>query len=390
MQQLMEIALAIILAKISGELFERAGQSPILGQIVVGIILGPSVFGLLAYDEAIKLLSELGIVVLIFLVGLQTRPGEMREVGLSATVSAAGGVVVPFGLGLASALLMGYSWSDGLILGTALMATSVAITAGVLMDLGKIRTKAAELILAAAVIDDVLGLLALTFIVAVLGTGGGNLLVSMIAAIVFWAIIFPLGWNLIPLVTSRLRRMRTEGALFTVVLGVVFVFAYLAETAGLAAIVGAFLVGMILAGSPDSDMIIRSTLPLYYFLAPLFFVSVGILFDISAVLTVPVLVAVITTMGVVGKVAGCGLGARITGSSTRASIFVGVGMIPRGEVALIIAGVARTFETASGNPLLGAELFSVIAGMAMITALVTPVSVRHLARRYAGNLNEVR
>jgi len=390
MHELLEIAIVIISAKIGGEVSEYFGQSPILGQIIVGMVLGPSALGLVAYDEMIKLLAEFGIIFLIFMVGLQTRPRDIKEVGVPSGLLALGGVILPFLGGIGSAFFFGFHWQEGLILGAALSATSVALTAGVLMDLGRIRTKAAEMILAAAVIDDVIGLLILTMTIAVLGAGGMNPIISLLYALIFWAVLFPVGWKAVPIITSRLRRMKTEGGLFVIVLGILFLFAFAAESTGLAGIVGAFLMGMILSETHDSDMIMKSTLPIYYFLAPVFFVSIGILFDISVLLSAPLMVTVVTVVAILGKIAGSGIGTMISGVSGKVSLFIGFGMVPRGEVALIIAGFARTFETDAGNPLLGSELFSVITGMSLITILVTPSILKFIGDNYSEYLDKVK
>ncbi len=389
MDELLEIATVIIAAKLVGELCERIQLSPILGQIIVGVVVGPSVLGLIEYDHAIRLLAELGIVILIFVVGLQTRVQELREVGRQAASAAGGGVLLPFALGMLLAALEGLRVEEGLILGAALTATSVAITAGVLMDLGKIRTKAAELILAAAVMDDVFGLLALTLVVGVVGAGAENPLLDLLPLLVFLVLVLPAGWKLIPLITRRLAGMRVQGSLFGIVVGIALIFAYLAEWSGLAAIVGAFLVGAIIAGGPYGERVVSNALPVYYFLSPFFFVSVGILFDLGSVIDAPLLVVAIASIAIVGKLVGCGVGARVTGVPTRTSIFVGVGMIPRGEVALIVATFARSFEIEAGNPLLGSKLFSMVTGMVMITALLGPILVRYLSQRFEANLNEV-
>jgi len=387
---LLEIAIVIILGKLSSEAAARLGQSPILGQILVGVIIGPSILGLVAYDDMIKLLAEFGIIFLIFVVGLQTRPKDIKDVGVPSGLLAIGGVILPFLGGIASAMLLGYHWQEGLILGAALSATSVALTAGVLMDLGRIRTKAADMILAAAVIDDVIGLLLLTLTVAILGISGVNPVVSLVYALVFWVVVFPLGWKLVPVLITYLKGLKSEWGIFIVILGILFLFAYAAESAGLAGIVGAFLLGIIVSGTQDSDMIMRSTLPIYYFLAPIFFVSIGILFDISVLVSSPGMVGLVTIIAVLGKVIGSGLGTTASGVNARASLFIGIGMVPRGEVALIIAGFARTFEINAGNPLLGSELFSVITGMSLITILITPMALKYIGERYGEDLDEVK
>lgn len=388
MQQLLQIALIVILAKVASEAFDRVGQSPIVGQVLVGIILGPSLLNIVIYDEVIEMLSQLGIVFLIFLVGLQSSAKEIREVGTESASSALGGVVLPFVLGFASAYALGFDWEEGAILGASLSATSISISAGVLMDLGKIRTKVAEIIMGAAVIDDVLGLLILTFIVALLGVGGRDPTVSILLAVLFWAVLFPLGWKVIPRLTPYFRKMKTEGAVFVMILGLLFLFASAAEIAGLAAIVGAFLIGLMLSGT-DSDRTVRNILPLYYFLGPMFFVSVGLHFDLSSLVSVPLLLVMVTVMALVGKIAGCGLATRALGVKWVPSLFLGVGMIPRGEVALIIAGFARTFEKTAGHPILGKELFSVIAGMSIVTIIITPILLKYLVDNYGEALNEV-
>ncbi len=387
------LALAVILvtAKIGGELSVRLGQPAVLGELLVGVVIGNLVLvgyaGLdyLKTNEVIDLLARLGVIVLLFEVGLGSTVSEMLRVGWSAFLVACVGVAAPFVLGWAvGAWLLpeagGYVHA---FLGATLAATSVGITARVLKDLGMERSTEARVILGAAVIDDVLGLVILAAITAAIAAANrgaalsyGDLAFIVGKAVVFMVVAVLVGVRLSPRLFSLASRLRAGGVLLALSLAFCFFLSWLADLVGLAAIVGAFAAGVILEDAHFREFARRGERsihdlisPIASFVTPIFFVVIGMRADLRALARPEVigLAAALTIAAVVGKQA-CSLGL----VRTRASrLIVGIGMIPRGEVGLIFAGVGLGLRVA-GEPVIDQATFSAIVVMVMVTTMLTP------------------
>jgi Na+:H+ antiporter len=386
------VALIVLLAaaKIGGLLAERLGQPAVLGELVAGIALGAlPLLGLhgmedLGRDEVVEALAELGVILLLFEVGLTTRLGDLVKVGLSAILVACIGVVVPMALGYGVGvwLLPDASPVAHLFLGAALSATSVGITARVLRDMGKVSSAEGQIILGAAVIDDVIGLLVLAVMVGLAG-GGGSGAAATLALVTAKALGFVVGALVLGRwAAPRLFRLAAglggKGVLFTLALLVCFGLSWIASAVGLAPIVGAFAAGLVLAGVPftalrgEEARLEDQLMPLSAVLVPIFFVRMGLRVDVGALAGGSwALLAALTAAAVVGKQA-CAL-AVVTRGVDRLS--VGLGMIPRGEVGLIFANIGLTL-TVAGKPILGPAEFAALIGMVLLTTVVTPPLLR--------------
>lgn len=387
------LALAVILvtAKIGGEVAIRLGQPAVLGELAVGVVIGNLVLvgyaGLdyLKTDQVIDLLARLGVIVLLFEIGLESTVREMLRVGLSAFLVACVGVVAPFALGwgVGAWLLPGEGAYLHAFLGATLAATSVGITARVLKDLGMERSTEARVILGAAVIDDVLGLVILAAITAVIAAADsgrplsyGSLALNVGKAVVFLAVAVLVGMKVSPRLFSAASRLRASGVLLALSLAFCFFLSWLADAVGLAAIVGAFAAGVILEDAHFREFARRGERsihelisPIAAFVTPVFFVVIGMRADLRALARPEVvgLAAALTAAAIVGKQA-CSIG--LVG--TRASrLIVGIGMIPRGEVGLIFAGIGMGLRI-GGRPVIDQATFSAIVVMVMVTTLVTP------------------
>jgi Kef-type K+ transport system membrane component KefB len=376
----------LLVAKLAGEVAVRFKQPPVLGELVAGILLGNlSALGFtglnfVSTSPVFAFLAELGVVLLLFEVGLESTLGEMAEVAPSSGIVAALGVAVPFGLG---ALVSGILQPDAplvlhLFLGATLAATSVGITARVLRDLGALGGREARVILGAAVLDDVMGLVLLALVTGMAtqgeapGVGTILRLVGTAAGFLFGAVL--LARTLMPGAFRTAARLQTEGVLGALIIGFCLVLAGVSELAGLAAIVGAFAAGLVLDkvhvepfGGTKHDLadLVR---PIVAVLAPVFFVRTGMSVDLGGVDgSVLLLAGALTVVAVVGKLAA-GLGVR--GGQTDRWL-VAIGMVPRGEVGLIFADAGSRIVR-HGQPLIPPPVYVAVVLVVLVTTLITP------------------
>ncbi len=391
--------LVLVAAKGAGSLSMRLGQPAVLGEILAGLVLGPTLLDVLALpifrgggvqdafhpglSEIIHDLAEIGVILLMFVAGMETDLDEMKRVGKVAFWSAAGGVVLPFTFGALTGRFFGYPWVESIFIGTVLTATSVSISAQTLMELGALRSREGTAILGAAVIDDVMGIIALSLVIAFTGAGvasgdgmgPGEILLIGARMILFFLLGWFLGRRFLDRVTGRVRTLPTSQPLMAFVLLVAFLYAFAAEYLGrMAAITGSYLAGLLFAQTRFKGEIDRGIHPITYSLfVPVFFVDIGLQANGRAIVASGRMVlfcALIVLVAVLGKIAGCGLLARLSGFSRIESLRVGMGMISRGEVGLIVAG----YGLASG--VISRDIFSMMVVMVLATTLVTPVLLR--------------
>ncbi|PYS49282.1 MAG: cation:proton antiporter [Acidobacteria bacterium] len=397
---LVGVAVILIAAKLCGELFERIGQPAVLGELVAGILLGNLVlFGFTAAeplksDPVISALAQIGVIILLFEVGLESNLKEMLEVGWSSLLVAVSGVVVLFflGWGVAAYFMPDSARLVHIFVGATLTATSVGITARVLKDLGRLQTREARIILGAAVIDDVLGLLLLSVVAGAIkaaGTGAPPAMID-IAIIAGKAVAFLLGALLVghyvtPHIFRGAGRLKARGVLLALSISFCFLLAWVASKVGLAPVVGAFAAGLVLdelhfksfAEKDESDLQ-RLIVPLSTIFVPIFFVMVGLRVDLRAFAQLKLLgfAAALTVATILGKQL-CSL-AVIERKVRR--LVIGIGVIPRGEVSLILAGIGTTLflPNAQGvsEPVVSVGTFGAIVITVIITTLVTPPALK--------------
>jgi Kef-type K+ transport system membrane component KefB len=397
---LIGVAVMLVAARIAGEIFERLKQPGVLGELGAGIVLGNLVlFGFtgaepLKTNETIAALAELGVIILLFEVGLESDLKEMIEVGWSSLLVAIVGVIAPFFLGWAVSayFIPNEPRLVHIFIGATLCATSVGITARVFKDLGKLATREARIILGAAVLDDVLGLLILAVVAGAIraaATGGvlSMLDVAMIAAksLLFLVAAIAIGHFLMPRVLRGAGRLETRGVLLTLAISFCLFLAWAAAKVGLAPIVGAFAAGLILdevhyrpAGGRTERDLSDLLQPVSTVLVPIFFVLMGLKVDLRLFARLDILgfAVVLTIAAIVGKQV-CGLAVVERGVNRLA---VGLGMIPRGEVGLIFAGIGATLILPNvagvSEPVVSASTFGAVVIMVIITTLVTPLSLK--------------
>lgn len=370
---LLALFIVLIAAKIAAELFERIRQPAVVGEILAGILIGPSVLNLVQPTDVMDALAEIGVIFLLFTVGLETRPSDIFKVGRTATLVAVLGVVVPFlaGWGLLT-LWPGHTWIEAIFMGAAMVATSVGITARVLSSMGLITAEASRVIIAAAVIDDVIGLLVLA-IVSSLARGNINYLnIALIAfmAIGFTLLVILFGSRFVNRVKQPVKDLKIDHSLLIFALVLCFGLAAVASLIGIAGIIGAFLAGVALSEATDGTRLHQQSQTLTEFTTPFFLVTIGMKLNLVIFLSSDVILlsAVVIVLAIATKFIGCGLGA--VGMGRRRAIQVGVGMIPRGEVGIVVAQIGVAMAA------VGQEVYGVVLAMAVITTLAAPPFIK--------------
>lgn len=369
-EHLLEIFFLLAAAQLFGRLFQRFGQPAVIGQLLAGIAVGPSLLGLAHEGEILAFLAELGAVVLLFMVGLEVRLRDVLSVGREAAAVAVIGVSLPLGAGYAYGTFLGFEQLPALFLGTALVATSVGITAAVLQEIGVLSRTYSRIILGAAVIDDVLGLIVLAIVSGVAQTGSVE--TGAIVQLSLLSVGFVAGAMLLVPVIRRIPLEKLPlGGPFSVALTLAMGLSGLATAIGLAPIVGAFFAGMLLAEVQEKYDLDRPTHALELFLTPLFFAMIGVRLDVGALLDPTTLAVggVASAIAIACKLLG-GIGAITQGA--RQAVLVGVGMVPRGEVGLIVAAIGLSVGAVDQRE------YAIVLLVVLVTTLVVPFVLRPL------------
>jgi Kef-type K+ transport system membrane component KefB len=386
LQFALALALLIGAARLGGLLSKRLGQPGVLGELLVGVLLGPSLLNFFALNwfsdshlpEQVQHLAELGVIFLMFLAGLEIDLSELRQTGRAALLAGLLGVLAPVALGWAAAGLFGYPALEALFIGIVLSATSVSISAQTLMELGMLRRREGLTLLGAAVFDDVLVILVLSVFLALSGGSGANggaanVLGVLLRMGLFLGVGGALGLAGIPWLMQRVHRWPIAQGLMSFAIVAVLLYAWAAEVlGGVAAITGAFLVGLAFARSPLRAEVEHSFSALTYgFFVPLFFVSIGLAANVRTLSGAGLLFgAVLIGVAALSKVLGSGLGAWWGGLRRGEALRLGLGMISRGEVGLIVASVGLS------QGLIDESVFAEIVLVVLVTTLITPLLLR--------------
>jgi Kef-type K+ transport system membrane component KefB len=379
---LLALIAIFVAAKLFGEIAERIGQPAVLGELLGGVLIGVSGLRLVdPHDVTIHLLSELGVILLLFLIGLETDLHKLMQVGGSATVVAIVGVTLPFLGGAALGHFLGFQPIVSIFLGASLTATSVGITARVLSDLGHLQDRESQVILGAAVVDDIIGLVLLT-VVGTLAAGGELTFLGLgrIVVIAFGFVVLAIliGSRLAPMLIRAIDRIEVKRGLFFASVVFAFLLAYIAHQVGSAIIIGSFAAGLVLARTQRGQEIEHEVHDVAQFFIPIFFVVVGAAVDLRSVNPLDpygrrffLIGLALTAIGVIGKVAA---GYVVWQKGLRRTV-IGVGMIPRGEVGLIFAQIGLSTHLISGG------MYSAVALMVMMTTFIAPPLLRRLLVR---------
>ena len=391
------VALALIFARLLGYLFHRLKQPAVIGEIIAGIILGGlaitffsgKTFQIFDYSfvvshinyssEYFGFIAEIGILFLLFISGLEIRVSRLKKTSKTSSFVAVGGVILPFLLGFVSGIFLGFGTQESIVIGLILIATSVGVTARTLMDLHVIDTDSGGAILGSAVIDDVIAVLLLAFAIGIESLMDAVWVGVRIA--VFFLIFLYLGLKVIDKILDLGEKIHLPRSFLSFSLAILLLYAYFADKAGLSGIIGAFVAGVIIGQNFRSRQIEEDFKTIGYgFFIPLFFVWIGALLwggdygNVESLAQIVIVSIVIITVSIIGKIIGSGLGAKITGMTNRESLQVGVGMVPRMEMALIIAAAAIShgFVTAFRAH----QILVVTILMVVVTTLITPFLIK--------------
>jgi Kef-type K+ transport system membrane component KefB len=373
---LLELFAIFVWAKVFGEIFEQMSLPGVLGEILAGVVLGPHATGIVPVSDTVGSIAEVGAIFLLFTVGLETRPTDLIQVGRTALGVAAAGVAVPFALGVGYLAIIGQPSHEAVFVGAAMVATSVGITARVMSDLHVLNTQVARIILGAAVFDDILGMVVLT-VVSGMAAGKGmqwlHLGVLVAEAIGFAVFMIFIGPRIVRRMRPGVQRMSTHDAPLILALAICLGLSVAATKIGMAAIIGAFFAGLVFADYDPEWKLTPRAHGINEFLAPFFFFVMGSKLDVNLFTPKVLLTAsVITILAIISKVVGCGLPVLRQGWQT--ALQVGVGMTPRGEVALIVALIGLQMNAISQ------QAYAVVIFMTGITTIIAPVALRYLFR----------
>jgi len=383
LQLALELIIIIAFAKVAGYLSTRIGQPAVFGELVMGVILGPSLLNIAhlpfitdaALPETISYLGELGVLLLMFLAGLELHLNDLARSSRVSALSGTIGVILPVFLGLGFGELLGLDFNHSLFLGLTLAATSVSISAQVLIELNKLRTKVGMGLLGAAVFDDILTLLLLSVFLAFLTDGNSvmGVLLVFIKMLAFLGLSAAFGLWVLPKVSRLVARLHISQGITALALIVLLTYALAAELfGGMAAITGTFIAGLMFARTQEKQTIEANVHAIAYsFFVPIFFVSIGLSVNLQMIdMRSTWVILGITVVAILGKIIGAGSGAWFAKFTPLESVQMGIGMVSRGEVGLIIAKIGLD------SRFLSPEFFAAIVIMILITTLITPPMLR--------------
>lgn len=381
---LLLLGIIVFSAKAAGLASTRLGQPAVLGELLAGLVLGPTIINLLGYPdfaaahvgEMVVQLGELGVIFLMFVAGLEVELEEMLKSGRVAVLAGVFGVIIPLILGMLASIAFHYPLLNSLFIGLVLTATSVSISAQTLLELGVLRSKEGLALLGAAVVDDVLVILVLSIFLALTGeaeAGAGTIGVVVLRMVLFLVVATGIGIFVIPHLANWVNDLPISEGVMAFVIIVTLLYAWSAEVVGeIAAITGAFIAGIAFARSAVRHTVEEGMHTLTYaFFVPIFLISIGLNANARAISAEGILFTVaIIVVAIVGKVIGGWFGSRVTGFTSRESLRVGIGLISRGEVGLIVASIGLS------KGLIDQTLYSMMVVMVLATTLVTPFFLR--------------
>jgi Kef-type K+ transport system membrane component KefB len=383
----------LILARILGYIFNKIHQPPIIGEILAGFLLGSYGLGILSnYNFNINLLgfsqtinlpeinfasngfeifAEIGILFLLFISGLETDILKIKRMGKASVFTALGGVILPLILGTFSGIIFGFELWISIVIGLILVATSVGVTVRTLMNLKALSSDSGITILGAAVIDDVIGILLLAFLL------GGSPIELIIKILIYFFIFLYIGLKIIDKLLNLGDKIHLPKALLSISLAILFIYAYFADSAGITGIIGGFVAGLLIGNTTIGSRRIKRDIHVIGegFFIPLFFVWVGASVNLSAFLSIGFFAVVTIIVGILGKIIGCGIGAKIAGLSSKDSLLVGVGMVPRLEMAIVTVTIVISHNLIK-DELIAHELLATTILLCIITALITPFLIK--------------
>jgi Kef-type K+ transport system membrane component KefB len=378
MDPLLQVILVLVVAKVFGEIVERAGYPALIGEIGAGVLLGPSVLGFVEYGGVIEFLADIGIIALLFISGVQMNLKSFVASEKAAVSTALAGVGVPLALGIVLGTVAGFSPLETLFVGIALSITSIGIAVRALIDLQCLDTPAGTTITGAAVIDDILGIVLLAVLTAVASGSGGAAAYTVAAGTAFIMGSIVVGKRLLPYILVTARRSRTHEMPYSAAIAVALLMGWLSNLAGLHYAIGAFFAGLLLGDQIRNDRELFDGLAdfAFGFFVTIFFASIGLLFEAGPEAVLSPLVLPLVVVAFAGKVLGGYLGAFPFLARRAEALVVGIGLCPRGEITLVVAKVALL------GGLITPHLFSAFMVTVIVTVVLTPALMAAACRRW--------
>jgi len=373
------ILIILLATKLAGDLSVRFGLPAVVGKLIIGVIIGPAIFSWVENSEIIDELSEIGVLLLMFIAGLETDIDDLKRSFKSSTAVAIGGILLPFVGGYLVGTAIGMEPSHVIFLGLLLSATSVSISVQSLKELNMLNSRESTTILGAAILDDILVVILLAFVMSIFGGEEVNLVLVISKKFIFFIITGLMIWKGAKWLMKWLAPLRVTESVISAGLIVCFLLAFVAEELGVAGIIGAFAAGLAISQTKYKEEVEHKLEPIAYAIfVPIFFVSVGFSVSFEGLGEHLGLIAVLSITAILSKLLGSGLGARLTGFSTRSSLGIGSGMVSRGEVALIIATIG--LESGLLNP----DYFTVLVIVVILTTLITPFLLKIIFQGQTG------
>ncbi|MCK4956430.1 MAG: cation:proton antiporter [Candidatus Cloacimonetes bacterium] len=370
----LDLAIIIFLSKVLGAISRKFRQPPVIGMLLLGVVLGPTVLSLIKPDEIILWIGKVGVLFLLFEAGLETDIKQIKRDSKEALAPAIGGIILPYALGFGFSYLLNPNIFQALIVGIIFTATSVSVSVMTLLDLGKLKKMEGRCIVNAAIIDDIVGILLLTIIFGITSNieeSNANLFIQLGKIVLFFVLTIGGGYFLLKPFFFNLKKLLLDNVVISLAVAVVMLYAWLAEATGLAAITGAYFAGLFV-GQTEYKHKIKEDISLLgkSFFVDVFFVGIGLEFNLFDVKTEPLVLLGFTILAILGKIVGSGIGSKINGFDTVRSLRIGFGMVPRGEVALIVANMALA------RNLITADILSATIIMVILSAIFTPIMLK--------------
>ncbi|MBV7506869.1 cation:proton antiporter [Bacillus sp. sid0103] len=371
MDLILDLAIILFASKIAGDISVKLGQPSVLGKLLIGIIIGPAVLGLISNTKTLTDLSQIGVILLMFIAGIETNIQQFRRTWMAATLVGFSGIIFPLILGSLAGIVMNLTLIEALFLGLLLSATSVSISVQALKELNKLQSKAGTTILGAAVIDDVVVIIALAFLMSMAG-GEVNLSMMIIKKVLFFTVAIMVAWKVVPWILRKFAPLKVTESLVSAALIICFVFVYAAELSGVAGIIGAYIAGVAISQTDYKQKIFKKVETISYSIfVPVFFTSIGLSVTFDGIFQHFGLIIGLSILAILTKLFGAAAGAKLARFSWENSLGIGAAMVSRGEVALIIATIG--LET----KLIPQELFAVIIIVVLVTTIVTPPMMKY-------------
>lgn len=375
MKFLVDLVIILVAAGIGSLICKRLGQPRILGQILGGVLIGPSILGMVGHSTFITNLAEIGVILLMFLAGLETDLEELKESFDKSFMIAIGGIIVPFALGFLGIYLIKGNGAipEAVFLGVILTATSMGITVQSLSEMGRLKTKQGVSILGAAIIDDIAGIIILTIVLGAFGKGHTSITMLLLKILAFFFVLDILGELIIQFILKNKKHIRKIKPIYLLSISLILalLFASVASEFGLAAIIGAYFIGAIISTTHLKNRITREVTRFGYgFFIPIFFVNIGLGVHLDKVVENFGIAIVITVIGVISKIIGSGVGARLSNFSNKESLQIGISMVPRAEVALIVANLGLK------TGFIGNDVFTSIILLVISSTILVPIMLK--------------